>query len=88
MHLPWQSQAAKYLSRLESISQDTVLKHAFITDCRLPDKLSWRAKLEEKLRDFLVTAPSDRDHLYHTYLLQSARIAHTTEPQSDVSSRT
>ena len=48
MHLTWQSQAAKYLGRLESMSQDRVLKQAFIAYCRLPDKLSWCARLGRK----------------------------------------
>ena len=88
MHLTWQSQAAKYLNRLESMSQDRILKQAFIADCRLPDKVSWRAKLGEKLHDFLVSTPSDVDHLCHTFSLQSARSAHTAQIQTDVSSRT
>ena len=88
MHLTWQSQAAKHLSRLESMSQDRVLKQAFIADCRLPDKLSWRAKLGEKLHDFLVSTPSDTDHICQTYSFQSARSAHTAQIQTYVSSRT
>ena len=88
MHLTWQSQAAKYLGRLESMSQDRILKQAFIADCRLPDKLSWRARLGEKLHDFLVSTPSDTDHLCQTYSLQSARSAHTALIQTDDSSKT
>ena len=88
MHLTWQSQAAEYLGRLESMSQDRVLKQAFLADCRLPDKLSWRARLGEKLHDFLVSIPSDTDHLCQTYSLQSARSAHTAQIQTDNSSKT
>ena len=77
MHLTWQSQAAKYRGRLESMSQDKILKQAFIADCRLPNKLSWRARLGEKLSAFLVSTPPDTDHPCPTYSLQSARSAHT-----------
>ena len=81
MHLTWQSQAAKYLGRLESMSQDRILKQAFIADCRLPDKLSWRAKLGEKLQDFLVSAPSDTDHLLPDVLLAvSQKCPYSSDP--------
>ena len=88
MHLTWQSQAAKYLGRLESLSQDRILKQAFIADCRLPDKLSWRATLGEKLHGFLVSTPLDTDHLCQTYSLQSATSAHTAQIRTDDSSKT
>ena len=88
MHLTWQSQAAKYLGRLESMSQDRILKQAFIADCRLPDKLSWRARLGEKLHDFLISIRSDTDHPCPTYSLQSARSAHTAQILTDDSSKT
>ena len=88
MHLTWQSQAAKYFSRLESMSQVRVLKQAFVADCRLPDRLSWHAKLGETLHDFLVSTPSDTDHPCQTYSLQSARSTYTDQIQTDVSSRT
>ena len=86
--LTWQSQAAKYLGRLESMSQDRILKQAFIADCRLPDKFSWHARLGEKLHDFLVSTPSDTDHLCQTYSLQSARRSHTAQIQTDDSRKT
>ena len=83
-----QSQAAKYLSRLESTSQYRVFKQAFIADCRLPARLSWRAKLGEKLHDFLVHTPSDTDHVCQTHSWKSAKSAHTAQIQTGVSSRT
>ncbi len=45
------------VARRQSMSQDRILKQACIADCRLPDKLSWRARLGTKLHDFLVSTP-------------------------------
>ncbi len=43
LHVAWQSQAAIYPQQLESLSSDSTLMHAFITDSKLPKKLSCSA---------------------------------------------
>ena len=40
LQITWQSQAAKYMQRLESLPDDRILKQAFVADGKLPRKLS------------------------------------------------
>ena len=88
LQIAWQSQAAKYLQRFESLSTDRILKHAFIADSKLPKKLSWQANLAGQLHDFLVAAPSEDNPQRKTFSAQSACSAHAAQLQSDPSSKT
>ena len=88
LQISWQSQAAKYMQRLESLPVDRILKQAFIADGKLPRKLSWQASLVSQLHDFLVAAPSEENPARHSFSLQSASSAHTALLQSDPSSKT
>ena len=41
LKIAWQAQAAKYLSRLESMDDNRTFKQAFVADRRLPKQKSW-----------------------------------------------
>ena len=88
LHITWQSQAAKYLQRFESLATDRILKHAFIADSKLPKKLSWQANLAGQLHDFLVAAPSEDNPQRQIFSTRSACSAHAAQLQSDPSSKT
>lgn len=87
LHIVWQSQAAKYLRRLEAMSPDRILTQASIADCRLPDKLSWHHRLNHQLQDFLKPTPTADDPLLQSFSLQSARSAFVEAIQTDTSSK-
>ena len=87
LHIVWQSQAAKYLRRLEAMSPDRILTQASIADCRLPDKLSWHHRLNRQLQDFLKPTPTADDPLLQSFSLQSARSAFVEAIQTDTSSK-
>lgn len=88
LKLAWQSQATRYLERLEAMPTDRVLKHAFIADCRLPASVSWHAKLTTQLHDFLVPAPSQDNPEHRTFSLTAAQAAYTQQLHDDPSSKT
>ena len=88
LHVTWQSQAAKYLQRLESLSPDRILAQAFITDSKLPKKLSWQSRLVTQLHPFLVAAPTEEHPERQSYSLHAACSAHVAQLQSDPSSKT
>ena len=88
LHLVWHKQAANYLMRLESMATDRTLKQAFLADCRLPDSVSWRARLHHQLGDFLVPVPSEDSPDLQNFAIQQAREAHSSQLQSDTSSKT
>ena len=89
LHVTWQLQAAHYLGRLE---QMWILKQASDADCRLPEKVSWHAKLGELLHNFLDSAPHAmlsttrhtlfmllEMHIQHSFsLISPAGLLHTT----------
>ena len=62
------------------MTTDRVLKHAFLADCRLPDKRSWNAALTQQLEGFLSPTPTaDNPDLFadlQTFSLRSRQIAH------------
>ena len=87
LHMSWQSQAAKYLQRLESMSLDRVLKQAFLADCRLPHTKSWQARLVDQLSNFLVATPSDDNPHLKIFSLGEAQSAYEAELDSESSSR-
>ncbi len=88
LHVTWQSQAAKCLQRLDSLSSDRILAQAFITDSKLPKKLSWQSRLVTQLRPFLVAAPTEEHPERQSYSLHAACSAHVAQLQSDPSSKT
>ncbi len=88
LHVTWQSQAAKYLQRLESLSSDRILAQAFITDSKLPKKLSWQSRLVTQLHPFLVATPTEEHPERQSYSLHAACPAHVAQLQSDPSSKT
>ena len=65
-----------------------MLKQAFIADCSLPDRLSWRFLLEVWLENHLVPSPTE-DHLQHkTFTLQSAQRQHVQQLDLQTSCKT
>ena len=76
LEVTWQTQSAKYLSRLKSMTTDRVLKQAFLADCRLPDKRSWNAALTQQLKEFLSPTPTADNPDLQTFSLRSRQIAH------------
>ena len=89
LHLTWQSQSAKYLERLQSMSSERVLKQAFLADCRLPSKVSWHARLLTQLEEFLVSTPQEDDPQHRSFSSQSACAAYTAQLAApDASSKT
>ncbi len=87
MHLTRQSQADKYLSRRQCMSQERILTQAFVADCRLPEKVSWHARLGKSTRLSCIYTFGHGPHL-PDIPLQSVRNARTAQIQTDVSSRT
>lgn len=88
LHLTWHKQAANCLRRLETMSPDRLLKQAFLADCRLPDNVSWRARLVNQLGDSLVSAPSDDNQDLQMFDMPRARAAFASQIQTDSSSKT
>lgn len=67
-----QAQAAKYMTRLQSMTTDKVLKQAFFADCRLPDKRSWHAALTRQLKEFLSPSPTAYNPASQTFFFTFA----------------
>ena len=88
LHVTWQSQAAKYLQRLDSLSSDRILAQAFITDSKLPKKLSWQSKPVTQLHPFLVAKPTEEHPEQQSCSLRAACSAHVAQLQPDSSSKT
>ena len=49
---------------LEKMDAGWMLKQAFVADCSLPVRLSWRSLLEAQLEDHMVPSPME-DHPQH-----------------------
>ncbi len=88
LHVTRQSQAAKYLQRLESLSSNRILAQAFITDSKLPKKLSWQSKLATQLHPSLVATPTEERPERQSHSLHAVCSAHVAQLQSDPSSKT
>lgn len=86
LDISWQSQAAKYLDRLNSMSDDRVLKKAFIADCRLPSNLSWHANIVKQLEESLIPDPTPEDPHHRSFSMMSAQSAYQAKLQSPDSS--
>ena len=83
LEVTWQAQAAKYLTRLESMKTDRVLKQAFLADCRLPDKRSWHAALTRQLKEFLSPSPTAENPASQTFSLHLRQLAHQAQLDTD-----
>ena len=88
LRLTWMNQSAKYLSRLESMAPERLLKQAFIADCRLPARLSWSSHLSTQLQPYFVSAPTIENPAAQIFSLQAAHRAHEQKLQTDDSSKT
>ena len=87
LQLSWHALASKYLERLEKMNADRMLKQAFIADCSLPARLSWRSLLEAQLEDHMVPSPTE-DHPQHkSFSLQSAQRQHMEQLGLQTSSK-
>ena len=82
LKIAWQAQAAKYLSRLESMDDNRTLEQAFVADCTLPKQKSWTVQLEAQLRDVSVNVPTTDDHSHRCFSIQSAHIAQLSSSTS------
>ena len=87
LKIAWQAQAAKYLSRLESMDANRTLKQAFVADRRLPKQKSWSFQLEAQLRDVSVNVPTTDGHSHCCFSRQLAQFAHIAQLSSSTSSR-
>ena len=87
LKIAWQAQAAKYLSRLESMDDTRTLKQAFVADRRLPKQKSWSFQLEAQLRDVSVNVPTTDGHSHRCFSIQSAQSAHIAQLSRSTSSR-
>ena len=69
------------------MNADRMLKQAFIADCSLPARLSWRSLLEAQLEDHTVPSPTE-DHPQHkSFSLQSAQRQHMEQLGLQTSSK-
>ena len=76
LQLSWQALAGKYLTRLETMGTDRLLKHDFIADRRLKPGVSWCLRLEDQLKGHLIPSPiEEQPHLRH-FSLASAQSQH------------
>ena len=68
---------------------DRMLKQAFIADCSLPARLSWRSLLEAQLERFqaLVPSPTEDHPQLKTFSLQSAQRQHVQQLGAPTSSK-
>ncbi len=93
-NVTWQLQAAKNLQRATASGWNSphptgyILTHAFITDLKLPKKLSGQSKLVTQFHLFLVAIPTEENPERQSYSLQAACSAHVAQLQSDHFSKT
>lgn len=60
LQLLWPALAGKYLTRLETMGTDRLLKHAYLADRRLKPEVSWCLRLEDQLKGDLVPSPTEK----------------------------
>ena len=87
LQLSWHALAGKYLERLEKMDTDRMLKQAFIADCSLPARLSWRSLLEAQLEDHMVPSPMEDHPQHESFSLQSAQRQHMEQLDLQTSSK-
>ena len=69
LQLSWQALAGKYLTRLEIMGTDRLLKYAYIADRRLKPKVSCRLRLEHQLQGLLIPSPTEEQPIAGNFLL-------------------
>lgn len=87
LQLSWQALAGKYLTRLENMGTDRLLKHAFIADCRLKPEVSWCLRLEHQLQGHLIPSPTEEQPHRRKFSLVSAQSQHVQQLSLESSSK-
>ena len=80
LQLTWQALAGKYLERLENMDASRILKQAFVADCSLPTRLSWRALFHGKLDSHRILSLSSAAPQQNAFSLASAQSQHSKPP--------
>ena len=86
LQLSWQALAGKYLTHLENMGTDRLLKHAYLADRRLKPDESWRLWLEHQLQGLLVPAPTEEQPHRRHFSLASAQSQHIQQLSLEPSS--
>ena len=86
LQLSWQALAGKYLTRLETMGTDMLLKHAFIADRRLKSEVSWCLRLEDQLKGHLIPSPTE-EQSQRPFSLASAQSQHIEQLSLEPSSK-
>ena len=87
LKIAWQAQAAKYLSRLDSMDDNKTLKQAFIADCRLPRQKCRSFQVEAQLHDVSVTVPATDGHSQCVFRMQTVQTAQIAQLAAALSSK-
>ena len=81
LQLSWQALAGKYLTRLENMGTDMLLKHAY------KPKVSWRIRLEHQLQGLLIPSPTEEQPQCRQFSLVSAQSQHIQQLSLETSSK-
>ena len=87
LQLSWQALAGKYLTRLENMRTERLLKYAFIADRRLKPEVSWRLRLEHQLQGVLIPSPTEEQPHRRQFSLLSAQSQHIQQLSLETSSK-
>ena len=81
------SPTGKYLTRLENMGTERLLKYAFIADRRLKPEVSWRLRLEHQLQGLLMPSPTEEQPHCRQFFLVSAQSQHIQQLSLETSSK-
>ena len=87
LQLSWQALAGRYLTGLENIGTDRLLKYAYIADRRLKPEVSWRLWLEHQLQGLLIPSPTEEQAHRRQFSLVSAQSQHIQQLSLETSSK-
>ena len=87
LQLTWQALAGKCLERLENMDASRILKQAFVADCSLPTRLSWRALFHGKLDSHRILSLSSAAPQQNAFSLASAQSQHIQQLSQQTSSK-
>ena len=87
LQISWHALAGKYLTRLETMGIDRLLKHAFIADRRLKPGVSWCLRLEDQLKGHLNPSPTQEQPNHRHFSLASAQSQHIEQLSLESSSK-
>ena len=89
LQLSWQALAEKYLSRLEKLENNRMLKQALIADCSLPARLSWTSLLAQhgQLHGHPVSPSADAATQRPAFSLSVAQTHHVEQLSQQTSSK-